>query len=94
MSDSFLGYTTYNVEILSLLGAKFKNYMTYDEFKDTWEATSGYCCSDCDGCLSQYKQSRYELYLGYDFKSKISTQLTDCLNTFKKVHKFNKIIDK
>lgn len=94
MCKSFLGYTTYNVEILSLLGTKFKDYMTYDEFKDTWQATSGYCCSDCDGCLSQYKQMQYRQYLGYDFKSKISEQLTNYLNTFKKVHKFNKIIEK
>jgi hypothetical protein len=88
LSRDIFGYKRYNVEILSNLGANFENYMTYDEFQDTWQATSGYCCSDCDGCLSQYKQYQYEQYLGYDFKQKIQTQIINYLNTFKKINKY------
>lgn len=35
-------------------------YMTFEEADDYHNLGSGYCCSDCDGCLRQYKESRYK----------------------------------
>lgn len=34
--------------------------MTYEYADSHYDLSSGYCCSDCDGCLGAYKRSRYE----------------------------------
>ena len=48
--------------------------VTYEEADRTRDLSSGYCCRDCDGCLSEYKHSRYESYYGYgrDLEEKLS----------------------
>lgn len=35
------------------------NYVSYEEADRNGYLSSGYCCSDCDGCLGEYKRSRY-----------------------------------
>jgi hypothetical protein len=59
------------------------SYRTYDEVERTGDLSFGYCCSDCDGCLGEYKQRRYESLLGYDYQSKLINELKTKLNGFK-----------
>jgi hypothetical protein len=70
-------------ELLNSLNLYDNTFMSYEKFKDTWQATSGYCCSDCDGCLSQYKQNRYQAYIGYDLRDKSEKKAKEILNSLK-----------
>lgn len=36
------------------------NYVSYEEADKRGDLSFGYCCADCDGCLGEYKRSRYE----------------------------------
>jgi hypothetical protein len=38
------------------------NYISYEEADRRGDLENGYCCSDCDGCLGEYKRSRYSYY--------------------------------
>lgn len=38
--------------------------MTYDYADSHYDLSSGYCCDDCDGCINEYKRSRYQ----YNYK--------------------------
>jgi len=73
----------YNYDLLNKLDVFDNKVMSYEKFADTWEATSGYCCSDCDGCLGEYKRSRYRNYIGYDIKSKTENEVKRILNSMK-----------
>ncbi len=42
--------------------------LSYEEADRRYDLSSGYCCSDCDGCRSQYKRSRYEHYYAHNEK--------------------------
>jgi hypothetical protein len=70
-------------ELLNSLNLYDNTFMSYEKFEDTWQATSGYCCSDCDGCLSQYKQNRYQAYIGYDLRDKSERKAKEILNSMK-----------
>jgi hypothetical protein len=37
-------------------------YTSYDDAERTGKLSFGYCCEDCDGCLSSYKKMNYENY--------------------------------
>lgn len=37
-------------------------HISYEEADRKYDLSSGYCCRDCDGCLGEYKRSRYEYY--------------------------------
>jgi hypothetical protein len=42
--------------------------MSYEEAERKHYLDSGYCCRDCDGCLSVYKHNRYAELVGRDLK--------------------------
>ena len=67
-------YYIYNYYIIPIIDKTFYNTEYLDVYNDlnietipTFESvehnlSSGYCCKDCDGCLSEYKSSRYKMY--------------------------------
>lgn len=70
-------------DLLDKLNIFNDEIMSYEKFSETWQATSGYCCSDCDGCLGEYKRSRYRNYIGYNIKEKYETKAKRILNSMK-----------
>lgn len=50
-----------NVQLLKTFELKnFNvNYVSYEDADRNGDLSDGYCCSDCDGCYSEYKRSRY-----------------------------------
>jgi hypothetical protein len=60
------------------------NYVSYEEASMYGDLSFGYCCSDCDGCLGEYKRNRYEY--NYNNPSNIKQMkqyFIDELNSFK-----------
>jgi hypothetical protein len=52
---------------------------TYYESEESDELSWGYCCSDCDGCLSSYREHKYDYLYGSKIKelpSQIEEYLT------------------
>lgn len=51
-----------NVKLLKTFEVKTfnVNYISYEEADERGDLSFGYCCEDCDGCLGEYKRSRYE----------------------------------
>lgn len=45
---------------------------------------SGYCCSDCDGCYTEYKRSRYRAYYKETHDGKTKENLRDVFLSLKK----------
>lgn len=43
----------------------FNDVFSYEEVAHRYELSDGYCCSDCDGCLGEYKRGRYESRFGH-----------------------------
>jgi hypothetical protein len=37
-------------------------HLSFEQADRDYDLEFGYCCSDCDGCLRQYKESRYNYY--------------------------------
>jgi len=64
-------------KIIPLFGLVNENeIMTYDQAESRGLLSNGYCCEDCDGCYTQYKQSQYQFYYFENAKKEIT-------NTFK-----------
>lgn len=60
------------VNLLQELGAIEKvNYPSYDNY-EAW----GYCCDDCDGDFTYYKQRQYQEYVVKRLKNEIREKLT------------------
>ena len=59
------------------------SYKTYEEMDRGGYLSTGYCCTDCDGCLGQYKRNRYKYLLGYDYQSKLMKEIKTKLNEYK-----------
>jgi hypothetical protein len=84
--NNIIHYDRFNDSVINILTETLsirENKMSFESFKDTSMATSGYCCSDCDGCLSEYKFLQYRSYLGFDFKEKIEKDIKEELNKLK-----------
>lgn len=60
------------------------NLVSYEEADEHYDLSCGYCCSDCDGCLGEYKRSRYRMYYKNDDKSVIIQKLNSELIKFRK----------
>lgn len=43
-------------------------FITYEKANRNSDLESGYCCSDCSGCLGEYKRSRYRYLYNYQTK--------------------------
>jgi hypothetical protein len=64
-------------------------YLTYEEADLKYDLSSGYCCEDCDGCLSRYKWSKYEDLEERDFGMKLTELVLEYLDTKRKpIHKY------
>lgn len=59
--DNALGGNTLCQELISEFSIK-TSYISYEEADRKHDLASGYCCKDCDGCLGEYKRSRYEAW--------------------------------
>jgi hypothetical protein len=70
-------------QLLNLCNIDNINVMSYDDFKQTWQATSGYCCEDCDGPICQYMSNRYENHLGYNYQDNFKNLVKNKLNSMK-----------
>lgn len=71
-----------NIQLLPLMGIE-TNFISYDTADRNGNLSSGYCCKDCDGCLSEYKRSRYNNLLGWNWKSKLKDEVKLIFNSFK-----------
>ena len=60
------------------------DFMTYEEADIKHDLSLGYCCQDCDGCYSQYKQNQYEYkYMGTN-KERVLNSFKGNLLSYKK----------
>jgi hypothetical protein len=55
----------------------------YENYEDSWRLSDGYCCSDCDGCLGEYKRSRWRNHIEDEYKSFVQS-LAKTMKTYKK----------
>lgn len=61
---------SYETRMLESLGIENIKGISYEEVES--QLSDGYCCRDCDGCLGEYKRSRYEHHYFRDAKKEIN----------------------
>ena len=56
-------------------------FESYEQMDNYGRLSDGYCCSDCDGCLGEYKRRRYRDIVGPETKH--ITEIKSYLNSQK-----------
>lgn len=49
-------------------------HLSFKQADREYDLSSGYCCYDCDGCLSEYKRSRYDYLYRKDSTNDLKNQ--------------------
>jgi hypothetical protein len=73
-------------DFLTSCGIKDLNlsYLSYEEADRNYDLSFGYCCEDCDGCLRQYKESRYDYLYKNDAEKELTEKFRDIFMNMKK----------
>lgn len=88
--SSYFHYAEYNLDqerfttfLKNCSPEMFKDVLSYEEVEWRYELSDGYCCSDCDGCLGEYKRRRYESRYGHS-KQELLNRVKDYFKTIRK----------
>jgi len=72
-------------DFLTRCGLKDLNlsYISFEEADRRYDLSFGYCCDDCDGCLRQYKESRYHFLYEKDSEGELRNAFKDAFLSMK-----------